>query len=626
MTKSISLCMIVKNEEQVLSRCLESVKDVVNEIIIVDTGSTDTTLDIARNYTDKIYSFEWVNDFSAARNESIKYANSDYILVLDADEQLEAGADFQKDLEKNRDYYLLRIINEISWDRNFTFAAIRLFKNHISLKYENRLHEHLNIINGTANYTMGESNQLIHHVGYTDDKMLEKDKHKRNLPLMELEVAENPTAYNLYNMGKTYFAIQEYGKAVEYFRKAYPLSKDRIFLPELLTKLAYALAEMKRLEDALSVLTDGVMMFPKETEMIYILGMIYQKAGYYHDAEACFRKCIELGDQGSLITEGSGGYMAHMRLSELYEETGRLEDSYKEVVCVLKLKKNFAPALQQILKLALKLNMCSEEIQAGIQQNYTIGSVEDLQQLLDIMYGARNPILDYYLTTYKITVQSNVLATSKIYDKKYKEARLLWNEIVDKENENGQDLLLLAFILRDDSNLADIQRLLNLSNREKVTLEKIITGTIGKCSLSSRLEEMLLEVCRHMIILQEFEHFQLLIEKIMIIKEETRLKICKLLSDYGFDELSIDMLISMFKNQPNNAVLVQLLGDLCYRNEYFEDAQLFYTKLLRLDSQYSSYERGYQLYERLGDYKNASIMKREIGRIFPLANWARENS
>ena len=84
--KEISLCMIVKDEQDVIERCLESVKDVVDEIIIVDTGSTDKTKQIVSKYTDKIYDFEWVNDFAKARNYSFSKATKDYILWLDADD------------------------------------------------------------------------------------------------------------------------------------------------------------------------------------------------------------------------------------------------------------------------------------------------------------------------------------------------------------------------------------------------------------------------------------------------------------------------------------------------------------------------------------------------------------
>lgn len=83
---TISLCMIVKNEEELLSRCLDTVKDIVDEINIVDTGSTDRTVEIAKQYTDRVFFFEWIGNFGAARNESFKYATKDYILYLDADD------------------------------------------------------------------------------------------------------------------------------------------------------------------------------------------------------------------------------------------------------------------------------------------------------------------------------------------------------------------------------------------------------------------------------------------------------------------------------------------------------------------------------------------------------------
>lgn len=86
---TISLCMIVKNEERILSRCLDSYRDTYDELIIVDTGSTDRTKEIAANYTDKIYDFQWIDDFSAARNYAFSKANCEYIFSADADEELD---------------------------------------------------------------------------------------------------------------------------------------------------------------------------------------------------------------------------------------------------------------------------------------------------------------------------------------------------------------------------------------------------------------------------------------------------------------------------------------------------------------------------------------------------------
>lgn len=87
---TISLCMIVKNEEKILARCLDSIADLMDEIIIVDTGSTDATKEIAARYTDKIYDFQWIDDFSAARNFAFSKANMEYIYSADADEVLSA--------------------------------------------------------------------------------------------------------------------------------------------------------------------------------------------------------------------------------------------------------------------------------------------------------------------------------------------------------------------------------------------------------------------------------------------------------------------------------------------------------------------------------------------------------
>ena len=89
---SLSLCMIVKDEEEMLPDCLKSVKEWVDEMIIVDTGSTDKTIDIAGSFDAKVLNFEWVNDFSAARNFALSHVTSDYVLVLDADERLGPGS------------------------------------------------------------------------------------------------------------------------------------------------------------------------------------------------------------------------------------------------------------------------------------------------------------------------------------------------------------------------------------------------------------------------------------------------------------------------------------------------------------------------------------------------------
>ena len=173
MNNTISLCMIVKNEEKTIGKCLNSIKYKVNEIIIVDTGSTDATIEIAQKYTSNIYSFEWIDDFSATRNQSLSYATSDYILVLDADEYLDQDVDLNATVASQRDYYTVKIKNFLSYGWVHTHTAIRLFTNKPELKYKNRLHEHLNIEEG-QNYLQGEAKFVIQHTGYTNESVEEK--------------------------------------------------------------------------------------------------------------------------------------------------------------------------------------------------------------------------------------------------------------------------------------------------------------------------------------------------------------------------------------------------------------------------------------------------------------------
>ncbi|HYF75279.1 MAG TPA: glycosyltransferase family 2 protein, partial [Candidatus Nitrosocosmicus sp.] len=88
---TVSLCMIVKNEEKFLENCLKSVKDFVDEMIVVDTGSADRTVEIAKSHNARVFYFEWINDFAAARNYALDQATGEYVLVMDADEYLEQG-------------------------------------------------------------------------------------------------------------------------------------------------------------------------------------------------------------------------------------------------------------------------------------------------------------------------------------------------------------------------------------------------------------------------------------------------------------------------------------------------------------------------------------------------------
>ena len=181
---SISLCMIVKNEEKVLARCLESVVGVVDEIIIVDTGSTDGTKEIARKFTDLVYEFEWVDDFSAARNFSFSKARKDYQMWLDADDILteedrEKLIMLKSQLDNHVDIVTMKYNTHFDEDNNpiLTFARERLFKRSKGYKWNDPIHEYIEM-NGVVYHA---KNIFVTH-------LKEAEYSDRNLKIYEKQV------------------------------------------------------------------------------------------------------------------------------------------------------------------------------------------------------------------------------------------------------------------------------------------------------------------------------------------------------------------------------------------------------------------------------------------------------
>jgi len=221
---SITLSMIVKNEERFLSGCLESIKDVVDEIVIVDTGSSDSTLDIARQFNAKIFHFDWVNDFSAARNFALEKSSGDWILYLDADERLS---------EKSK----LAINRVIQSPENLGVKCsvrsenktggtpsqmlyVRFFKNHPKARFTGRVHEQIEPTLEALGYKLIEEEIEIIHLGYDRDEEILRQKAERNLNLLFEDYKENPTGYNAFQIGQSHIFLNDFQTAVKYFEIA----------------------------------------------------------------------------------------------------------------------------------------------------------------------------------------------------------------------------------------------------------------------------------------------------------------------------------------------------------------------------------------------------------------------
>ena len=184
---TISLCMIVKNEEKVLARCLDSIKDMVDEIIIVDTGSSDRTKEIAALYTDHIFDFTWNDDFSAARNFSFSKASCDFIMWLDADDiftetDREAFLRFKKELPADADVIMMRYNTAFDEEGKpvFSYYRERIIRRTIQHKWKGRVHEVV-VCSGKTYYT--DCPAVTH-------KSVKTSYNDRNLRIYEKQIHE----------------------------------------------------------------------------------------------------------------------------------------------------------------------------------------------------------------------------------------------------------------------------------------------------------------------------------------------------------------------------------------------------------------------------------------------------
>lgn len=266
---TISVCMIVKNEEKNIEDCLKSVKRIADEIVIVDTGSTDNTKGIVAQYTDKIYDFEWCDDFSAARNFSISKATKDFILWIDADDLLENPPMIIKELKEDRDAYNFNIIYG-----NNTFCHVRLFRNYRGVKFRGMVHE----VPDLGSLSLKEKTNL--NIIHKTVKHSTEDRTERNYRILKKDVAAHPNssrarfylANTLREMGRLDEALMEYRT---YFKIA--SWKDEIWMAH--KYVAQIHMKKKNYRQAIKTLLTMIEIGDWWAESYYYLGECYFHLG-----------------------------------------------------------------------------------------------------------------------------------------------------------------------------------------------------------------------------------------------------------------------------------------------------------------------------------------------------------
>jgi len=270
----LSVCMIVKNEERFLGQCLASVKDIADELIVIDTGSTDRTVEIAREHGAHVGHFEWCNDFAAARNASISPATGDWILFLDADEELSPAEKQNLPALVNSDNVALIRLPLINTHQGQVSKSIlpRLFRNIPAIQFQGCVHEgvYTALLKVSKEWQMDISvgDLLILHHGYTAEVISERNKVQRNYELLLKALEERPNeAYFYMQLGLELRRMDRLAESFDAYAKALNLAEtqpNQIITDEvretLLTQYSGYLLADKQYEKVLDVLTSDLAM------------------------------------------------------------------------------------------------------------------------------------------------------------------------------------------------------------------------------------------------------------------------------------------------------------------------------------------------------------------------------
>lgn len=291
---TLSACMIVKDEERFLGRCLESIRNAVDEIIVVDTGSTDRTVEIARRYGAKVYFHAWNNSFSEARNYSIQYATGDWILQIDADETLEQ-ADIpllHRAIQSNLYNAIYVAIHNAIPDgvsKHYFERVFRRGKAH----YEGIVHNQL-IVEGAK----ASSEIRLYHIGYNLDEEQMRRKRERTIALLRKQIEEDPeNIFARANLIRAYRGQKAYEKVIVEGEAALALHSSRETFANrqtILGDMVYCHMKLGHLEQAEALARTGLEEYPDNMDIRMFLGAVYIQMEQYYLAIEQFQQFLAI--------------------------------------------------------------------------------------------------------------------------------------------------------------------------------------------------------------------------------------------------------------------------------------------------------------------------------------------
>ncbi|PAF18064.1 glycosyltransferase family 2 protein [Terribacillus saccharophilus] len=628
----VSLCMIVKNEEKVIKRCLDSVVDLIEDIIIVDTGSTDSTIKIIQEYENiQLFNFEWNNSFADARNFAASHAQGEWILVLDADEFLEPtnARAVLDDLKNSKDdVYAINIVNFVGSDGNRIIENkhVRLYKNSGVYKYTRAIHEQITH-KDSKNFTIKLSELIAYHSGYMEEVVKNKQKTKRNKKLIDLQLKREKDGFDYYNLGNELKTEKKYEQALNAYVTAYKKKVDPFinWVPICLLNMTETLILLDRHNDALNVLQDAIRIYQDSADFLFIKGSIYLSQGRLEDAKQVFTLILNEKSTFKTVVKSSDSieYLPLLRLGKIYELENNIEKAVTYYSKALNINNRCFDSLTSLMKI-LAVHTSAKETFELARPYLEFNQYDVIRFLLNEgLHELLSEIVEH------ITLDKDVLdiIEVKIAIINFTEVQEDW---LEKDEQKLAKALKLRFIdagdiyllhlLKPAQELSDVYR--------NIILNSVLGFTIDDHYDKDKLkkEDYTLEFCYMIKKLVKYQNYKIaneLLEQVSLFSPSIYAKLGGILFKLSQQDLAITLYEksdehNLEKQDYLNIVLwLKAQGNLTEANRIakealtkFKDEYLFYEQIIETDENPEPY-----LMEALNLYKDSIWLEEKLLRI-----------
>ncbi len=342
----VSLCMIVRDSARTLRPCLESIRPWVDEMVIVDTGSMDETPRIVEEFGGRLFHFPWCDDFSAARNESLRHARGEWLFWLDSDDTIPAhcGRQLRALMANEAGPNVLAYVMQVhcpgegrDGDPALDVTVVdhvKLFRNRPDLRFDGRIHEQILPAIRRAGGEVAWTDIYVVHSGSDPGAAARERKRIRDLGLLRLELAERPEhPFTLFNLGMTYTDGGQFEEAAGFLQRSIRRSSpDESHLRKAYALLVYAEMRLGHAEEALATCGQGRTLFPRDAEWRFREGVLLHELGRLDEARQAYIDVLERRDDRhfSSVDQGLDGFKARQNLAVVAADMGDFAEAERQ--------------------------------------------------------------------------------------------------------------------------------------------------------------------------------------------------------------------------------------------------------------------------------------------------------